>query len=232
MNVAVIPARAGSKRVKGKNIRDFCGKPIIAYSIEAAKASQVFDRILVSTDDDTIAAISEKHGAEAPFRRPGRLADDRTPTVPVIRHAVEWLRDTGSPTEFVCCIYATAPMVTPEDVVAGLNALRTSSDTHFAYSVTRFAYPIDRALKIEGDRVSMIWAENEIARSQDLRAAYHDAGQFYWGRPESWVSRDSILCSESVPVLIPSYRVQDIDTEEDWRRAEFMFQAIRKSPDE
>ena len=227
MKVAIIPARGGSKRIPRKNIRWFCGKPMIAWSIEAARASGCFDRVIVSTDDEGIAVAAEQHGAEAPFWRPPELADDHTGTVPVIAHAIEWLQARGENPEAVCCLYATAPFVRPDDIRRGREALE-SANADYALSVTSFAFPVQRALRMtDTGRVAMFHPEYADTRSQDLEEAWHDAGQFYWGRSEAWLSGAPIMNSDAIPVLLPRERVQDIDTPEDWRRAEWLFKAMQ-----
>jgi len=226
MIVAVIPARGGSKRIPRKNVREFAGKPMIAWSVEAALASGCFERVIVSTDDDEIGAVAEAYGAEAPFRRPDALADDHTGTIPVIAHAIDWLRKEGDPPEAVCCLYATAPFVQIEDIQAGYQALYSGDEVDYAFSVTSYAFPIQRALRLTpAGRVAMFHSEHSTSRSQDLKEAWHDAGQFYWGRAEAWESRAPIFTERAVPVKLPRHRVQDIDTPEDWLRAEWLFKA-------
>ncbi len=228
MVVAIIPARGGSKRIARKNVKAFHGKPIIAWSILAAQESGLFDRILVSTDDTEIMDQAVEAGAEAPFRRPAELADDHTPTIPVIRHAVEWLQEHQGPVTEACCIYATAPFVRPGDLREGLRRLREQTETDFVLAVTHFEFPLFRAVRLsEGDRVSMFWPEHEMTRSQDLPAAYHDAGQFYWGTSAAWRGCSGVFSSNTRAVVVPRYLVQDIDTPEDWVRAEAMFSALR-----
>lgn len=228
MNVAIIPARGGSKRIPRKNIRDFCGKPMIAWSIEAAKASGIFDRILVSTDDPETREIAISCGAEAPFERPPELADDHAGTLPVIRHAVNWLKGNGTPPSHACCIYATAPFLQPAFLHEALERLATDPEVEFVFSVTAFDFPIFRALRLgENHQTSMFWPEHDTTRSQDLPTAYHDAGQFYWGTAEAWLSKDRIFSSNSRAVILPPHRVQDIDTPEDWVQAELKFQALQ-----
>lgn len=227
MNVVVIPARGGSKRIPRKNIKDFCGKPMIAWSIEAAKASACFDRVIVSTDDEEIAAVAREYGAETPFVRPAELSSDYAGTVPVIAHATTWLRQNGHSPELVCCLYATAPFTTPEDLRAGLQTL-VDAKAQYAFSVTSYAFPIQRAIRIDSQgRVAMFNPEYLNTRSQDLEDAYHDAGQFYWGRATAWTSGTPLFSNDAVPVLLPRHRVQDIDTPEDWDRAAWMFRALR-----
>lgn len=226
MNVAVIPARGGSKRVPNKNMKLFAGKPIIAYSIEAAQQSGVFDRIIVSTDSEEIARVAREYGAETPFLRPAELSDDFTPTAPVMLHALEWLRESGFHPEYLCCIYATAPFVRPEYIRQGLDLVMREGVTS-AFSVTTFPFPIFRALRItESGAVKMYWPEYELTRSNDLEEAYHDAGQFYWVDCPLFRREQKMYGSHSLPVVLPRYLVQDIDTPEDWETAEKMFEAM------
>lgn len=226
MKLAVIPARGGSKRIPRKNIKLFAGKPIIAYSIEAALEAACFDRIIVSTDDEEIARVAESHGAEIPFVRPASLADDFIGTNPVVKHAVEWFLGRGARVEHVCCIYATAPFIQAGMINRGLEKLSHSGKS-FAFSVTSYQYPVQRALRINADGfIEALYPENIYTRSQDLKETYHDAAQFYWGTSEAFLNEVSLFSSEAVPVTLPRFLVQDIDTEEDWIRAEFMFKAL------
>jgi pseudaminic acid cytidylyltransferase len=227
MNVAVIPARGGSKRIPNKNIKLFAGKPIIAYSIEAARLAGIFDRILVSTDSETIARVANQCGAEVPFLRPAELADDHTPTAPVVAHTLHWLAASGCPAAHVCCIYATAPFVRPEYVIEGYHLL-TEYKVSSVFSVTPFPFPILRALKIAEDgHVALFWPEYELTRSNDLPAAYHDAGQFYWLACAAFLQDQKMYGRDALPVILPRYLVQDIDTPEDWETAEHMFHALQ-----
>lgn len=229
MKLAVIPARGGSKRIPRKNIKLFGGKPMIAWSIEAAQQTSLFDRIIVSTDDEAIASIAMKYGADVPFVRPAELSDDHTGTAPVIAHAINWhLKRDFEPTE-ICCIYATAPFLRSEDIKLGQNILEQSK-ADFAFSVTTFAFPIQRAVKLREDgRIEMFDPSQFQKRSQDLTEAYHDAGQFYWGTRNAWLSGTPIFGINSVPVFLPRYRVQDIDNTEDWNQAELMMEVLSKS---
>ncbi|MBL1435358.1 MAG: pseudaminic acid cytidylyltransferase [Rhodobacteraceae bacterium] len=227
MRVAIIPARGGSKRIPRKNIKAFGGRPMIAWSILEAQESGCFDQILVSTDDDEIADVAKDLGADVPFRRPEALADDQTPTVPVIAHAVQWLADHGTPPEEVCCLYAAAPFVQAADLLRGLEALR-NSDAAYAFPVTSFPFPIQRAVRLNSDhRVEMFYPEHSQTRSQDLPEAYHDAGQFYWGHARAWLEGLPVIGPNSTSIILPRYRVQDIDTPEDWDRAERLFQVLQ-----
>lgn len=228
MKVAVIPARGGSKRIPRKNIRPFAGKPIIAHSIVAARNSNLFDHIIVSTDDHEIAEVAVANGAEVPFLRPEALSNDYAGTTEVIAHATQWMLDQQWLVEAVCCIYATAPFVCAEDLKRGLDALE-SAPWAYAFSVTEFAAPIFRSFRLHPDGgLEMFFPDQFFTRSQDLPVALHDAGQFYWGRPNAWLEHKRIFDRHSFPIVIPSWRVVDIDTEEDWRRAELMMDTISR----
>lgn len=225
MNVAVIPARGGSKRIPRKNIKNFCGKPMIAWSIEAALKSGCFDSVIVSTDDEEIASVAQHYGAEVPFFRPPSLSDDHTPTIPVVQHAVNFLQGAGADVRYVCCLYATAPFVSSEDLLQGFNLIKEDT-CDYVFSVTSYAFPIQRAIRVnEAGRVEMFQPDQFNTRSQDLEEAFHDAGQFYWGKTSSWQEGKKIFSPESKPLILPRYRVQDIDTVEDWVRAEAMFKS-------
>lgn len=227
MKLAVIPARGGSKRIPRKNIKPFCGKPIIAWSIAAARDSGCFDRVIVSTDDAEIARVARDAGAEVPFVRPPELSDDHAGTIPVVRHAVDWQSATGETPGLVCCIYATAPFLMAEDVKRGLDVLEHRG-SDFAFSVAKYPAPIQRAIRIDGaGRVAMFNPEHFKTRSQDLEEAYYDAGQFYWGLASAWRSAETLFGPGSAAVVLAPHRVQDIDTPDDWVRAEWMFKALR-----
>ncbi len=224
MSVCVIPARGGSKRIPRKNIRDFCGRPMIGWPIRAALDSSCFDRVVVSTDDDEIARVAEGCGAEAPFRRAAALADDHTPTVPVIADAVARL--ALAPSTPVCCLYATSPFVTASDLRAGRDRL-VETGAPYVIGVTTYAFPIQRALRRDASgAVSMFDPERMQTRSQDLEEAWHDAGQFYWGQAATWRDGRGIFESGAQGLPLPRHRVQDIDTPEDWARAELTMQAL------
>lgn len=227
MKIAIIPARGGSKRIPRKNIKHFCGKPMIAWSIEAARASGLFDHIIVSTDDAEIAEIARYWGAETPFVRPAELSNDYVGTGMVVKHAVEWAIKNLGEVEFVCTIYATAPFIKPADLKKGL-VLLSGSGGKISFTATSFPFPIQRAIKItQSGRVAMFQPEHYSTRSQDLESAYHDAGQFYWAKIEAILNDVSAFSEEAVPLILPRYQVQDIDTVEDWQRAELMFEAWR-----
>ena len=230
MRLAVIPARGGSKRIPRKNIKLFGDKPMIAWSIEVALQSGCFDRVLVSTDDPEIAQVAQAHGAEVPFLRPPELSDDHTGTIPVIAHATQWLTDHGTLASQVCCIYATAPFVQAQDLQRGLELLQ-SSGADYAFSVTSYAFPIQRAVRITpNQRVEMFQPDQFNTRSQDLEEAWHDAGQFYWGQAAAWLAQKPLFTQQATAVRLPRHRVQDIDTPEDWTRAEWMFKALQQQP--
>lgn len=232
MNLAVIPARGGSKRIPQKNLRPFLGKPIIQYSIDAALESRLFDRVVVSTDCKEISQLAVSCGAEVPFMRPAALSDDFTPTLPVVRHAINSLGLPSNGNLSVCCLYATAPMIQVSDLQASLRKL-SASDLDFVFPVTTFPFPIFRALQRQAagegsneNLMQMIWPEHELTRSQDLPEAYHDAGQFYWGTGWAWMNCERIYSARTAGHLIPRFRVQDLDTVEDWQRAEAMYQSM------
>ncbi|MFI0844284.1 pseudaminic acid cytidylyltransferase [Mesorhizobium sp. IMUNJ 23232] len=228
MRVAVIPARGGSKRVPRKNVRVFAGKPMIAWAIKAAADSGVFDHILVSTDDVEIRDVAVAAGAEAPFLRPAELSDDHTGTRKVIQHAIHEAERAFGPVDAACCIYATAAFVEPDDLRHGLERL-TADGRQFAFSATAYAYPIQRALRRAANGgVEMCQPEHRLTRTQDLEEVFHDAGQFYWGKRDAFLSDEPMFGLQAAPVMIPNWRVHDIDNEDDWKRAEMMFSALGK----
>ncbi|MDL1974682.1 MAG: pseudaminic acid cytidylyltransferase [Deltaproteobacteria bacterium] len=225
--IAIIPARAGSKRIPNKNIKSFAGQPIISYSIKAAQETNLFDRIIVSTDSEKIAEVAKTYGAEAPFIRPAELSDDFTGTDAVVLHALKCLLDSGEKVNYVCCIYATAPFVRSEDIHRGFELLRDYNATS-TFTVTSFPSPIFRALKInDSGRIDMFWPQYLNTRSQDLPEAYHDAGQFYWADVNKYLQRGRFYSNDSVPVVLRRYFVQDIDTLEDWETAEKMYSVLQ-----
>jgi pseudaminic acid cytidylyltransferase len=225
--VAVIPARGGSKRIPHKNIKQFCGKSMISYSIEVAKNTGIFDRIIVSTDSKEIAFMAKESGAEVPFMRPCDLADDYTGTDTVVIHALKQLMENGEKIDYICCIYATAPFVKAEYIVKGYNLLLENNATS-SFSVTTYAFPIFRSLKINNqNRLEILWQKYRGIRSQDLPEAYHDAGQFYWADVKKYLKEKQFYSKNAVPVILPRYLVQDIDTPEDWETAEKMYSALQ-----
>jgi N-acylneuraminate cytidylyltransferase len=223
--IAIIPARGGSKRIPRKNIRPFLGKPILAYSIEAALNSGLFDEVMVSTDDEEIAEIALKHGARAPFLRSAVNADDYAPTLAVIQEVL----NRYLPLKFSagCCIYPTAPFVKPAHLEAGYRLL-TEQNYDVVLPIVRFSYPIWRALsRNDQGQAHMIWPEHKNSRSQDLPAAYHDAGQWYWFNPARL--KESLFTSHTGAIVLEEDEVQDIDTPTDWTLAELKYQRLHSS---
>ncbi len=224
MKIAVIPARGGSKRIPRKNIREFAGKPMIAYAISAAKQSGLFAHIVVSTDDDEIESIAREWGAETPFKRHSELADDHAPTVPVIADAITACQALGWQIDFVCCIYPCVPFIQIDDLKPALELLQ-SSQAEYSFPVTEFPSAIQRALRrLPSGQMQPFNPEFELIRTQDIESAYHDVGQFYWGKPDAWLTNNKIHGS-GVGLPIPNWRVVDIDTPEDWKRAEIIYAA-------
>ncbi|WP_166364062.1 pseudaminic acid cytidylyltransferase [Pseudomonas akapageensis] len=225
--VAIIPARGGSKRIVGKNLKSFKGVPIIAWSIRAALGSGLFDRIVVSTDDEDIAEVARAHGAEVPFMRPAELADDHATTAAVVVHALQALAASGRRPHFACCIYATAPLLQRRYLRQGFEQLQAQPEKSFAFSVCSFGFPVQRALALTVDgALTPLYPQYRETRSQDLPPAYQDAGQFYWGRTSAWLAGDTLYSAQSLPVMLPRHLVQDIDSEEDWVRAEHLHSAL------
>lgn len=225
MSVAIIPARGGSKRIPRKNIKQFHGKPMIAWSIEAALTSKQFDRVIVSTDDNEIAEIALTYGAEIPFMRPAELANDHAATIPVVKHAILELESQNIACDHVCCIYATAPFVSPSDLVNAHSMLLTELKLDYVFSCAEYSYPVQRALTMDKQgRMAMLNVEHAQTRSQDLQPAYHDAGQFYWGKRDAFIEERPIFSSHSSGFLLNRWQVQDIDTLDDWDMAEKLFE--------
>ncbi len=227
MKLAVIPARGGSKRIPRKNIRPFAGRPMIGFAIQAALESKVFDHIVVSTDDEEIATIAESLGAEVPFTRSVELANDHTPTVPVVADAIVQCRDMGLKVDHVCCIYPGVPFIEPADLLAALAILEQGA-CHYVFPVAPFPSAVQRALRRTDDgRTQPFFPQFANTRTQDLEPGYYDAGQFYWGQAQSWLDGLTIHAHAKTTVL-PEWRVVDIDTEEDWVRAERMYSAFAR----
>lgn len=229
MRVAIIPARGGSKRIKKKNIKNFCGFPIITHSIKTALDSKLFDHVIISTDDEEIASVSKLAGAEIPFIRPDYLSDDYAGTLPVIAHAIiEYESIIKKKIDEVCCIYATAPFVSIDTLNKSLEILLHSPDLNYVFPAVEYNYSIFRSFKMNNnDRCEMLWPENFKKRSQDFPKIYHDAGQFYWGKRDAFCSKKELFQSDSSPIILPHYLAQDIDTEEDWYRAELLYQLLK-----
>ncbi|WP_236181630.1 MULTISPECIES: pseudaminic acid cytidylyltransferase [Pseudomonas] len=223
-NVAIIPARGGSKRIPRKNLAPFDGVPMIVRSIRTALDSGLFEQVVVSTDDAEIADVARANGAHVPFIRPAELADDFTGTAAVIVHALQQLPAF----EYACCVYATAPLLQARFLRQGFELLKRHPDKSFAFSVTDFGFPVQRALTLDGQGgLTALYPEFRNTRSQDLPAAFQDAGQFYWGRSEAWLGGEVLYSPVSLPVILPRYLVQDIDTVEDWKRAEYLYAALK-----
>ena len=217
------------ERIPRKNIKEFNGKPIIAYSIEAALKSNCFSQVIVSTDDDEISEVAKKYGAHVPFVRPDELSNDYVGTIPVIKHTIEWMEDNNNYIENVCCLYATAPFIQSKIISKAYKQLKNSS-ADYCFSVTSFAFPIQRAIRIvQDDKVDMFYPEHFNTRSQDLEEACHDAGQFYWGKVQAFKAELPLFSEVATPYVLPRYLVQDIDTMEDWIRAEAMYKVLQET---
>ncbi len=224
MNVAIIPARGGSKRIPKKNIKNFLGKPIIAYSIENAIDSNLFDKVIVSTDDDEIAQVAIKYGAEVPFVRPKKLSDDFSGTHEVIGHAVRWLEDYGDVIDYACCLYATAPLIQIKDLIKGFKLIEIEK-WELIIAATNYSNPVFRSFeKLPNGGLKMLFPEHYTSRSQDLPEVYHDAGQFYWANSQVWKDKPIGFSESSTIVKLPNHLVQDIDTMEDWAKAERIYE--------
>ncbi len=227
MKVALIPARGGSKRIPRKNIKPFHGKPIIAYSIEAALDSGCFDKVIVSTDDQEIADVARQYGAEVPFMRPDDISDDYATTADVILHALNWFEQQGEQIDYVCCLYATAPFIRVSDIKNTYQLLVDSPSASFCFPVCEFPFPIQRGVKIDhNSRVTMFQPEHFNTRSQDLEKAYHDIGQFYWGKPEAYRQKIPMFLEQAIAYPISRKRVVDLDTPEDWEFALLLARAL------
>ncbi|MBP5949069.1 pseudaminic acid cytidylyltransferase [Pseudomonas sp. P42] len=223
-NIAIIPARGGSKRIPRKNLAPFDGVPMIVRSIRTALDSGLFDQVVVSTDDEEIAEVARVHGADVPFLRPADLADDFTGTAAVIVHALQQLPAF----DYACCVYATAPLLQARYLRQGFELLAQQPDKSFAFSVCNFGFPVQRALTLDGQgALTALYPEFRNTRSQDLPEAFQDAGQFYWGRTDAWLRGEVVYSPVSLPVILPRHLVQDIDTPEDWKRAEYLYAALK-----
>jgi len=225
MNIAIIPARGGSKRILRKNIKMFADKPMIAHAIIAAKSSGLFRHVIVSTDDEEIAEIARLWGAKTPFKRPIKLADDLTPTVPVIAHAVSACMDMGWSFDYVCCMYPCSPFTSSDDLRSTFSEMR-EQNADFIYPVTEFVHPIQRAMRrLPTGGMEFLTPGSGLIRTQDLEKTYHDAGQFYWGKVNAWLEQKK-MHTGGLGYPIPNWRVVDIDTLDDWKRAELLFRMI------
>ena len=229
MNIAIIPARGGSKRIPRKNIRPFCGRPMISWPVEAATASGLFSRIIVSTEDAEIADVAREAGAETPFTRPAALADDHSGTTEVIVHAIDWALEAGWPVEAACCIYATAAFVSAELLAEARRLL--ARDCDYVFAAVRYGHPPQRGfLRAPDGSPELIQPEHQATRTQDLPAVYHDSGQFYWGTRDAWMERRPFFGPRTRFIEIPPWRAQDIDRDDDWTMAEQLFAAMQSRP--
>lgn len=227
MNIAIIPARGGSKRIPRKNVREFAGRPMIAWPIAAALGSGLFEQVIVSTDDDEIAAVARDAGAETPFTRPAELSDDHTGTTEVVVHALEWAQEAGLEVEAACCLYATAAFVDARDLAETHRLLAEGCD--FAFPAVRYGHPPQRGFtRGEGGSPELLYPEHQATRTQDLPPVFHDAGQFYWGKREAWLSDLPFFGPRTRFVELPEWRAVDIDRPEDWTMAEKLFAATRE----
>ena len=225
-SIAILPARGGSKRIPKKNIKEFCGMPIIYWSVKAAFESMCFDEIIVSTDCEEISKYSKSLGINVPFVRPKNFSDDHSTTREVINHAIDFLDSTNKDYNLICCIYPTAALAIPEDIRIAKEMLQQNQFNNVVFPATSFSYPIERSFRIDNNnQAKMMFPEYFNTRSQDLQSCYHDAGQFYWAEKDTWLKKENLF-DGSTPLIIPNYRVQDIDNEEDWIRAEIMAKSL------
>jgi len=224
--IAIIPARGGSKRIPKKNLKGFLGRPILAYSIEAALTSGLFDEVMVSTDDDEIAEVAIRFGASIPFRRSIKNSDDFATTVEVLFEVLQMYKAEGKQFEYGCCIYPTAPFVTSSKLKQAFDVL-TNGNFDSVFPVLKYSYPIQRSLRFEGDRIKMVYPEHLNSRSQDLEATYHDSGQFYWFSTDALINKKKMFTDNAMGILTSELEAQDIDTEVDWKLAELKFELIR-----
>ena len=231
-NLAIIPARGGSKRIPRKNIKDFLGKPIISYSIETAIGTNLFDEIMVSTDDDEIAEIAKKYGAQIPFLRSIQTANDHATLAEVLIETVGKYKEMGKEPENICCILSTAPLITGDDIFKAYSMLTDFQKYDSICPIVQFSFPILRSLVMNTNGyINMKWPEYMNCRSQDLEAAYHDAGLFYWVKTEALIKYNTMLTSQTGGMVIDEAVAQDIDTESDWKLAELKYRLLKKNPD-
>ncbi|MGQ8366376.1 pseudaminic acid cytidylyltransferase [Glaciecola sp. 1036] len=222
MSYCIIPARGGSKRIPRKNIKSFLGKPLISYSINAALSSQSIEKIIVTTDDEEIAEVALANGADQIIWRNAQLSDDFATTADVIQDAIKQCALTDD--SLVCCLYATAPLVDNKNIDLAQKIVASDRHIHYSFCATAFEFPVQRGFVVEAEGLEMLFPEFMQTRSQDLPEVYHDAGQFYWARARTWLNASPIFSNHSHPIIIPSYLVQDIDTQDDWQQAEFKYQ--------
>lgn len=225
-NIAIIPARGGSKRIPRKNIKPFMGKPIIAYSIEAALKSGLFDEVMVSTDDDEIAETARKYGAQVPFMRSAEMSNDYAGTDDVVLEVLRKYKEQGREFEMFCCIYSTAPFVTSERLQEAYGKINSEID--FVFTCVAYSYPVQRSLHIVGGKISMLYPEYEASRSQDLETIYHDAGQFYVAKTASFIQERTFWGKNTAGLVLSELEVQDLDTPTDWLLAEMKFELLHR----
>ena len=224
-SLCIIPARGGSKRIPRKNIKPFMGKPIIAYSIEAALASGLFDEVMVSTDDEEMARVARQYGAKVPFMRSSETANDYATTVDVLTEVIRTYEQRGCSFDTICCLYATAPFVTAERLREASAQLSDTIDACF--TMVEYSYPIQRSLRVNKEGlVEMTYPEHLKSRSQDLEIIYHDAGQFYFVKTDALLTEKTVWCKRTAPLVLPELEVQDLDTETDWQLAEMKYKLL------
>ena len=229
MKIAIIPARGGSKRIPKKNVRQFCGSPIISWSISTALRSDLFARVIVSTDDKEIAAIAKAYGAEVPFMRPSRLADDYIGTIPTIQHAIHAVEQENFFPHFVCCIYPAAPFVSVKQLRDAFSILQ-KEDIDFVFPAAPYSPPVQRGFVVTDEGNVQMWSPNDFSRrSQDLTNVFHDTGQFYWAKNETWKESKIIFSPKSRILRVGVYEAIDIDSLDDWEFAEHIFSQRTKA---
>lgn len=225
--LCIIPARGGSKRIPRKNIKPFMGKPIIAYSIEAALKSGVFDDVMVSTDDEEIAGVARQYGAAVPFLRSAVTSNDYATTVDVLLEVINRYKEQGKVFDTICCLYSTAPFVTSERLREASSQISDTIDACF--TIVQYSYPIQRSLRInDSDYVEMKYPEHLKSRTQDLEKVYHDAGQFYFVKTDVLIQEKTVWCKRTAPLILSELEVQDLDTLTDWQLAEMKYQLLKK----
>ncbi|TLD81549.1 pseudaminic acid cytidylyltransferase [Helicobacter sp. MIT 05-5293] len=225
--IAIIPARGGSQRIPQKNIKDFCGMPIIAYPIHTALESQLFDEVVVSTDSELIAQVAKNYGASVPFLRPKELSDHFTPTIPVITHAITALNLASE--DLVCCIYPATPLLKADSLKRGFQELIECPHKMYAFCAVEYDYNPYRSFYVKDNEINMLFPQHQNTRSQDLDTLFHDAGQFYWGRVKAFMTNLPIFAKHSSAIVLKNYQVQDIDTPDDWAMAEIKYKIQSKS---
>jgi N-acylneuraminate cytidylyltransferase len=230
-NIAIITARGGSKRIPHKNIKEFCGKPILAYSIDAALKSKIFDNVMVSTDDENIASIAKRYGALVPFMRSKENADDYSTTASVLTEVIDSYKAKGQIFNYMCCLYPTAPFVTAEKLVRAFNKLQ-EQNVEAVVPVVKYAFPPQRCFIVENGKLQYKWPQHMLTRSQDLTSCYHDAGQFYFIKTDVFLHKKTLIPPETLPYILDEREVQDIDNISDWEIAEIKYRIMNKLMEE